>query len=324
MVFPGLPVTTARRAVLVLHGGAGNIRQENLDVEHEARRRAGLEAALREGYTILRERSGSALDAVEAAVRRLEDDPLFNAGRGSVLTHDFRAEMDAAIMDGASGRAGAVTGLTTVRNPVTLARAVMERSPFVLLAGAGAEAFAETVRVERADPSYFRTEERITQLQALQAQEAAAPPQDDAAGIDRKFGTVGAVAVDRHGHVAAATSTGGMPDKRYGRVGDSPVIGAGTWADDATCAVSCTGHGEFFLRFAAAHDVAARIAYLGESVFQAADVVIHEKLKGAGGYGGLIAIDRQGNAALPFNTVGMYRGYITEDGSVSVAIFRDE
>ncbi len=317
--FPSEPIP----AVLVIHGGAGTIRSEILTPRLEADYTAALEEALRVGYAALMSAQGTALDGVEAAVRYLEDCPLFNAARGAVFTHEGNNEMDAAIMDGASGKAGAVTGVTTVRNPVTLARAILEQSPFVMLAGKGAEAFATHVGVERADPEYFRTEDRWQQLQTQLAREAESGTPTMSLSEDNKFGTVGAVAVDRKGNVAAATSTGGMTNKRFGRIGDSPIIGAGTWADNATCAVSATGHGEFFIRYAAAHDIAARMAYGGRGVAQAAHEVINERLRAVGGEGGVIAIDSHGNATLPFNTEGMYRGYITAEGAISVGIFRE-
>jgi beta-aspartyl-peptidase (threonine type) len=319
----GQITTTSVKAVLVVHGGAGTILRENLTPQLEAEHLEALEAALRAGYAALQAPDGSALDSVEAAVRYLEDCPLFNAGRGSVFTHDGRIEMDAAVMDGATREAGAITGITTVRNPIALARAVLERSPFVMLAGEGAEAFASATGIPRAEPEYFRTEERWQQLQTQRQREQDDSELKMSLSEDNKFGTVGAVAVDRLGNVAAATSTGGMTNKRFGRIGDSPVIGAGTWADNATCAVSATGHGEFFIRYAAAHDIAARMAYGGRSVSEAAHEVVVERLKSAGGAGGVIAIDAHGNAALPFNTSGMYRGYITADGEVTVAIYAD-
>lgn len=311
------------RAVLVIHGGAGTILEEVLTPQLEKEFLAALEAALRTGYAALQTPEGTALDSVEAAVRFLEDCPLFNSGRGAVFTHEGRIEMDAALMDGATGKAGAITGVTTVRNPVTLARAVLERSPFVMLSGSGAEEFATRAGVERADPEYFRTDERWQQLQTQLRRESDDSELVMSLSEDNKFGTVGAVAVDANGNVAAATSTGGMTNKRFGRIGDSPIIGAGTWAENATCAVSATGHGEFFIRNVAAHDIAARMAYGGRTVSQAAHEVIQERLKAVGGDGGVIAIDAKGNATMPFNTTGMYRGYITADGETTVAIFRD-
>jgi len=307
--------------VLAIHGGAGrDIRREEHSPEREAIYRVGLEAALRAGFNVLTS-GGSAVDAVEAAVRAMEDDPYFNAARGASLSHAGIVEMDASLMDGRGG-AGAVASVTTVRNPVTLARAVMEQSPYVMLVGEGAEEFARERGLVLVENAYFVTPERRAQHDRLMRQggglvNTAALP------ADGKFGTVGAVARDAAGNLAAATSTGGMAGKRYGRVGDSPIIGAGTWADNATCAVSATGHGEYFIRNAVAHDIAARIAYGGQTVAAAAEEVVLHKLAALGGDGGVIALDARGNAALPFNTPGMYRGYVTEPGAVHVAIFAD-
>lgn len=280
---------------------------------------ASLASALQTGHAVLA-RGASALDAVEAAVRALEDDPLFNAGRGAVFTHEGTCEMDASIMDGQTRAAGAVAGVSIVKNPVTLARKVMEASPFVLLSGAGAHAFAIEQGVQTVPPAYFHTDERWAQRQTLLAREAATGAPTVSLS-ENKFGTVGAVAVDHAGNLAAATSTGGMTGKRYGRIGDSPLVGAGVWADNATCAVSSTGHGEFFVRFVVAHDIAARMAYKGLSVAEAAHEVIHGDLVRAGGAGGVIALDAHGNFALPFNTPGMYRGWVGESGEPHVFIF---
>jgi len=321
------PVVFGENIALAVHGGAGTILPENLTPELEARCRAGLERALRAGWGQM-EKGGSALDAVTVAVRVLEDDPLFNAGRGAVFTSDGRNELDAAVMDGQTGNAGAVTGVQTVRNPVTLARAVMERTPFVLLSGAGADALAAEWNLETVPPSYFWTEARWAQLLKQRERESASDGGGASNGYavslseDNKFGTVGAVARDAHGNLAAATSTGGMTNKRYGRVGDSPLIGAGTWADNATCAVSATGHGEYFIRAVVAHDIAARMAYAGVSLQEAANAVVNGALAERGGEGGVIALDAHGNAALPFNSAGMYRGWITDKGEFSVAIYR--
>ncbi|GAB4467317.1 MAG: isoaspartyl peptidase/L-asparaginase [Armatimonadaceae bacterium] len=311
--------------VLAVHGGAGRdiVRGKRGD-SHDDACRNGLTNALRAGYAVL-QRGGAALDAVEAAVRVLEDDPHFNAARGASLALNGKAELDASVMDGATGGAGAVAGITTVKNPVTLARAVMEKSSFVFLVAPGAEEFADTLDLERVSNDYFITPEREAQRQRLLAQGGgftvtAAVPEDPQ---DQKLGTVGAVARDRSGNLAAATSTGGMAGKRHGRVGDSPLIAAGTWAENRTCAVSCTGHGEYFIRHAVAYDIAARMKYAGVSLGEASGETLHEVTQ-SGGDGGLIALDAQGNATLPFNTPGMYRGYITEDGSVYVSIYREE
>lgn len=293
-----------------------------------------MEQALRAGYTVLKE-NGTALDAVEAAVRVLEDNPLFNAGRGASLGWNGDAELDASLMDSA-GRAGAIAGVRTVRNPVTLARAVMERSPYVFLVGPGAEEFAQSVaedaNIELVTNDYFMTPGRQAQWKALRARggnfgtmnTAALPVDidlpDPAQPADGKMGTVGAVARDVNGNLAAATSTGGMAVKRYGRIGDSPVIGAGTWAD-TRCAISATGHGEFFIRGAVAHDIAARVAYGNAPLPDAARVVVLEHLAAQNADGGLIALGVDGVCVLPFNTPAMYRGCIAADGTVFTAIF---
>ena len=301
---------------LVIHGGAGVIERDQLSAAEEQSIRAELEQALQAGHDILAS-GGSALDAVEAAVVALEESPRFNAGKGSVYNAEGRHELDASVMEGQSRRAGAVAGVETIRNPVKLARAVMEHSPHVMLISAGAERFADTqAQIERVANDWFDTDTRRAQLEQEQARERS-----EADGLRGKyFGTVGAVALDVHGNLAAATSTGGMTNKRYGRVGDSPVIGAGTWAD-TRCAVSGTGWGEFFLRNVVAHDIAARMAYGGATLAAAADAVILQRVPELGGDGGAIAVDRDGNIAMPFSTVGMYRGWIATDGSRGTAIF---
>jgi isoaspartyl peptidase/L-asparaginase-like protein (Ntn-hydrolase superfamily) len=304
---------------LAIHGGAGTIRRDAMTPEAEASFHEGLRAALRAGHAVLA-RGGSALDAVTRAVMALEDDPQFNAGRGAVYTSAGTHEMDAAVMDGATRAAGAVAGIFGPRNPVMAARAVMERSEHVLLVGEGAMAFLREQGLDWADAAYFHTPRRWEALQSEmdRRRRSAADTRDDAA----KHGTVGAVARDSAGNVAAATSTGGMTAKLPGRVGDSPVLGAGTWADNATCAVSCTGHGEFFIRWAAAHEIAARMRHLGESLEAAAEAVVAE-LERVGGGGGLVAVDGAGNVALPFNSAGMYRGRIGTDGVAWTAIHRE-
>lgn len=309
-----------KQAVIAIHGGAGTLRRADISAEQEAAYRATLAESLAAGEALLA-RGASALDAVEAAVRVMEDSPLFNAGRGAVFTHDGRNELDASIMDGANLAAGAIAGVTRVRNPVTGARRVMEESGHVLLIGAGAETFVAQAGCELVEPEYFRTERRWGELQRALAAETQALSEDSALGPDRKFGTVGAVALDVHGHLAAATSTGGMTNKRYGRVGDSPVIGAGTWAEDGTCAVSCTGHGEFFIRANTASDVAARMRYLNADLPTAADGAI-ERLGALGGRGGLVSIDSSGCVHFAFNTEGMYRGMLPVGGQAEVAIYR--
>jgi L-asparaginase / beta-aspartyl-peptidase len=308
---------------LAIHGGAGVILRENMTPELEAAYRAELEASLRAGYAILAA-GGSALDAVEAAVLPLEDSELFNAGRGAVLTADGRAELDASIMDGSTLDAGAVAGVTRIKNPIRAARLVMERSPHVMMVGAGAEAFVEPHGLEFVDNEYFLTERRREALRRVQEQERAQSgalvPRDPEAW--QMSGTVGAVARDAQGRLAAATSTGGMTNKRFGRVGDSPIIGAGTYAD-SRCAVSATGHGEFFIRLAVAHSICARMQFLGDSVSEAAAAVIHGPLTELDATGGVIAIDAEGRVAMPFNTPGMFRGTIDAEGNVTVEIYRD-
>jgi len=307
------------KTALVIHGGAGVIERSALSAADEREVRAALNRALDAGNAVLA-KGGSALDAVEAAVVTMEESPQFNAGKGAVFNAEGKHELDASIMEGHTRRAGAVAGITTVRNPIKLARAVMEHSPHVMLAGTGAEKFADTrPELERVKNSWFDTERRRQQLEAAQAKEKAG-----AALVEKGkyFGTVGAVALDAQGHIAVATSTGGMTNKKWGRVGDSPVIGAGTWADDR-CGVSGTGWGEFYIRNAVAHDICARVAYRGDTLAVAADEVINKIVPGAGGDGGAIALDRDGNIAMPFNTTGMYRAWIKPDGSRGTAIFRD-
>lgn len=291
---------------LVLHGGAGVITRAKLTAEREAAIRADLERALRAAYAVL-ERGGSATDAVPAAITILEDSPRFNAGKGAVFTHDGTNELDAAIMDGRAHTAGAVAGVRTIKNPILLAKAVMDNGRYVMLSGSGAEQFAATAGIEIVDPSYFRTEERWQELQKA---------------IDEDhYGTVGVVALDRTGALTAGTSTGGLTNKRYGRIGDSPIIGAGTYADE-DCGVSATGHGELFIRYTVAKDICARLEYGHVSLAQAADDVVMTELAAAHGDGGIIALDADGHWALTFNTPGMYRGFIAEDGVPHVDIFK--
>lgn len=315
---------SSKPVAIAIHGGAGTITRASMSRELESEYRAALSTALARGHEVLM-KGGSSLDAVEAAVRFMEDSPLFNAGKGAVFTHDGRNELDAAIMDGAGKRAGTIAGVSVIKNPISAARAVMEKSPHVMLTGRGAELFATLQGLEIVDPSYFWTEKRWKALQ-LQLEKEKAPEKHGSADLDdpeRKHGTVGAVALDRHGNLAAATSTGGMTNKRWGRVGDVPIIGAGTYASNDSCAVSATGHGEYFIRYTVAHDIAALVEYKGLSLAAASDLVVNKKLKAAGGEGGVIAIDRQGNIAMPFNSEGMYRGYIGVDGKSHVAIFKD-
>ena len=311
------------RIALAVHGGAGTIEPSKMTPEREREFRTGIENALRAGSDILR-KGGASLDAVEAAVRVLEDDPHFNAGKGAVFTSAGTNEMDAAIMDGRSQSAGAVAGVEHVRNPIVLARAIMEKSKHVFLIGPGAEDFAKRNGVELVDSKYFFTQERWDALQKVKAAE------NGGGNGDKKFiisdadrhGTVGAVALDQKGNLAAATSTGGTTNKLPGRVGDTPVIGGGTFADNRTCAVSCTGDGEFFIRAAVAHEVSALMEDRGLPLAEAAEMAL-TKSQQLGGTGGLIAVDKNGKVTLPFNTSGMYRGYLDQDGKFVVEIYRD-
>ena len=312
---------TAQKAMLVVHGGAGTITRANMTPEAEAQYRAGLEEALRKGHAVLA-RGGSSLDAVEAAVRTMEDNPLFNAGKGAVFTHEGRNELDASIMDGRTKGAGSVAGVTIIRNPITAARAVMEKSPHVMMVGRGAELFATKMGLEIVDPSYFWTERRWKSLQNELLKEQNKPQARLDGPDEKKFGTVGAVAVDAKGNLAAATSTGGMTDKQFGRVGDAPIIGAGTYADNESCAVSATGHGEYFIRWTVAYDIAALVKYRNLSVKDAAHDVIHKKLAPVQGEGGVIVLDAKGNFAMTFNSEGMYRGWIGADGVPHVEIYK--
>jgi beta-aspartyl-peptidase (threonine type) len=313
------------KTMLVIHGGAGTITRGSMTAEKEKEYRDKLEEALKTGHAVL-SRGGSSVDAVEATIRVMEDSPLFNAGKGAVFTHEGRNEMDASIMDGSNKMAGAVGSVTIIRNPISAARAVMEKSEHVFLIGRGAELFATKMGLDIVDPSYFWTEPRWKLLQEeLLKEQQQAPKQQSAADSnpDKKFGTVGAVALDRRGNLAAGTSTGGRTNKQYGRVGDSPIIGAGNYADNETCAVSATGHGEFFIRWTVAYDIAALMKYRGLSVQEAANEVVMKKLVDVKGEGGVIALDAKGNFATPFNSEGMYRGWIGDDGVPHVAIYKD-
>jgi beta-aspartyl-peptidase (threonine type) len=304
------------KTALVIHGGAGVASRESVPPADEAAIRAELDRALDAGNAIL-QAGGSALDAVTAAIVVLEESPWFNAGKGAVYNAVGKHELDASIMEGHTRRAGAVAGVSTIRNPVKLARAVMEHSGHVMMATDGAEAFADTrPEIERVENAWFDTDRRLKQLRNAQAYEAA----DREPAHGTYFGTVGAVALDAHGHIAAATSTGGMTNKRYGRVGDSPIIGAGTFATDQ-CGVSGTGWGEFYIRAAVAHDICARMAYRGDSLAKAAEDVVNGEVVRLGGDGGAIAIDAEGNIAMPFNSPGMHRGWIRTDGSRGTAVF---
>ncbi len=318
------------KVVLAIHGGTAGPRSE-LSPELEKLIRADMQRALEAGHAVLEKPDGTALDAVEAAVRVMEDSPHFNAGKGSVFTHEGQIEMDASIMDGSNLKGGAVASVTVIRNPITAARAVMDKTRHVLLAGRGAEVFATKAGLETVDPAYFWTERRWNQIKKIwerEAKERAAGKtngrqarKDSAA--DEPWGTVGAVARDTQGNLAAATSTGGRTNKMYGRVGDSPILGAGTYAENGVCAVSGTGEGEFFIRYAVGHDIAALMKYRGLSLDSATTEVIIGKLKPAGGEGGVVSIDAQGNFAAPYNTPGLYRGYITADGKSKVMLYQD-
>ncbi len=300
---------------LVIHGGAGIITRDRIKPDQEAGVRDALRRALEAGGAILAA-GGPALDAVEAAVRALEDDPHFNAGRGAALSFDGVAELDAAIMDGRTRDAGAVARVTTTRNPVTLARAVMDESRHVFLAGIGADAFSRQSGVEQAEPDYFITPERRANLEELKASNA------DAYDVDMKYGTVGAVASDAHGHVAAATSTGGVTGKRWGRIGDSPVIGAGTYADDRAGAVSATGSGEYFIRAGVGHEICARVRLGGEDIVDAAKAVMAE-VTALGGTGGVIVVSPDGRAGWHFTTPGMFRARVSAAAPPVIAMFAD-
>jgi beta-aspartyl-peptidase (threonine type) len=314
---------------IVIHGGAGTILKKNMTDEQEKAYQEKLQEALYSGYTILKD-GGSAIDAIEKAIVVMEDSPLFNAGKGAVYTNAATNELDASIMDGKILNAGAVSGVRNVKNPIKLVRLVMEESEHVMLSGKGAEDFAKQHQIEIVDSTYFYNEHRLKQLNKIKDSEKIQldHSDDDEQGDitelkDSKFGTVGAVALDKHGNLAAATSTGGMTNKKYGRIGDSPIIGAGTYANNATCAVSCTGHGEFFIRNVVAYDVAALMEYKNLSLVDAANYVVNEKLIKLGGDGGLIAIDNQGNIAMPFNTKGMYRAYKKANGESKILIFKN-
>ncbi len=307
---------------LAIHGGAGTILKENMTPEQEAAYQAKLGEALDAGVAVL-EKGGQALDAVQAAIVVMEDSPLFNAGKGAVYTWDERHELDASLMDGRTLDAGAVAGVSTVKNPIMAARRVMTDSPHVMLAGEGADAFAKAQGLAQVPNRYFDTEQRLEALKKVKGK--LQKVEDYQAGVplmgDYKYGTVGAVALDKAGNLAAGTSTGGMTAKRWGRIGDSPVIGAGTYAENGVCAVSATGHGEYFIRFNATADICARIRYQGKDAATAGQEVIQQRIGKAGGTGGVIIIDGKGNIAMPFNTQGMYRASFSSRGQRQVAIY---
>ncbi len=317
LLISNLSVSQNCSYVIVIHGGAGNIRPENLPPLVASTYESKLKEVLRVGDSLLNAGSTS-LDAVETCIRMMEDCPLFNAGKGAVFNAEGKNEMDASVMDGKTGLAGAVAGVTTIKNPIRAARAVMEKSQHVMLSGKGAESFAKSQGLEIVAPDYFFTQERWNDY--LKAKNKA----DSIEIIDKKHGTVGCVALDKYGNLAAGTSTGGMTMKRYGRIGDSPIIGAGTYADNNTCAVSATGHGEFFIRNVVAYDISALMKYKGLSLQDATSEVIMNKLKSQGGTGGVIAVDKNGNIAMTFNTPGMFRGYVKAGGEMKVALYGEK
>jgi L-asparaginase / beta-aspartyl-peptidase len=324
-----LSAQTNEKYVLVIHGGAGTILKASMTPEKEKLYKQGLQNALNAGSTILKN-GGTALDAIEATIKVLEDDSLFNAGKGAVFTNEGKNELDASIMDGKTLKAGAVAGVTNIKNPITAARAVMDNSEHVLMAGKGAELFAAANGCTVVDPSYFFTTQRWNDLlEAKKGDSLKALHKDSTKALlkqpdnhDYKYGTVGAVALDMYGNLAAATSTGGMTDKRYGRIGDSPIIGAGTYADNNTCAVSCTGWGEYFIRLVMAKTISDKMEFAHEDLKSAADDMIMKKLPALGGDGGLIAVDKDGNFTMSFDTDGMYRGYVKSDGETDIELYK--
>jgi beta-aspartyl-peptidase (threonine type) len=313
---------------IIIHGGAGTILKENMTPEMESDYKATLEKAIRVGYDILKN-GGSSLDAVQKTINIMEDSPLFNAGKGAVFTNAETNEHDASIMDGKTLNAGASAGTTNVKNPINLARAIMDNSPHVMLAGKGAETFAKEQGLDIVDPSYFYTEQRFNALQKVKEAEKVEKDPDNKQAFydpdikDSKFGTVGCVALDKNGNLAAGTSTGGMTNKRWGRVGDSPIIGAGTYANNATCGVSSTGWGEYFIRAMVAHDISVLMEYKGLTLQEAAKEVIQKKVPELGGDGGIVALDKNGNMVAEFNTAGMYRATMNDKGELTIGIYKD-
>ena len=309
---------------IAIHGGAGTILKSTMTPEKEKAYLDGLKNAIEAGETILKN-GGSSIDAVEKAIRSLEDNPLFNAGKGAVFSNAGKNEMDASIMNGADLSAGAVAGISNVKNPISLAKGIMQKSEHVFLAGNGAIEFAKLIGSEFEEDAYFFEQMRFDQLQQAKQSDGVFLDHttDKFENGEKKFGTVGAVALDIHGNLAAGTSTGGMTNKKFGRVGDSPIIGAGTYANNETCAISCTGHGEFFIRSVVAHDISCLIEYKGLSLKEACDFVVMDKLVKIGGEGGLIAIDKNGNIEMPFNSEGMYRAKKSEDGALFIKIYKD-
>lgn len=312
-------VAAEQPVAIALHGGAGTIERDRMSVEVEAEYRSFLDEAISEGYQRL-QAGDEGLDVVVAIIQRMEDSPLFNAGKGSVYTWDGQHELDASIMHGAQLDAGAVAGVTTVQSPIALARAVMEQSPHVMLASRGAEQFAEELGIPEVSPTYFETERRKRALESYKARKQAGIEPH----VDYKFGTVGVVVLDSKGNLVAGTSTGGMTGKRWGRIGDAPVIGAGTYADNRSCAVSATGHGEYFIRHTVARDICARMQFAGQKLKEAAEAVIMDELVVAGGDGGIVAVDASGEVSMVFNTPGMYRASVSGLGEKRIGIFGDE
>jgi beta-aspartyl-peptidase (threonine type) len=329
-VATSLIAQSQQRIAIAIHGGAGTILKANMTPELEKQYLEKLDEAVSAGYAVL-QKGGTSMEAVATAIRIMEDSPLFNAGKGAVFNIQGNHELDAAVMDGKTLAAGAVAGVTTIKNPIMAAIAVMQKSPHVMMTGRGAEAFAEKQGLEIVPNTYFRDERRYQQWQKVKARDSIGEgrirpkllPDEDAFIKDRKFGTVGCVALDQYGNLAAGTSTGGMTNKRYGRIGDAPIIGAGTYANNETCAVSATGHGEYFIRAVVAHDISALMAYKKMPLKKAADEVVMKKLVKMGGEGGIIAIDNKGNIAMPFNSEGMYRACIYTNGQKKIAIYKE-
>lgn len=311
---------------IIIHGGAGTILKKNMTTEREEAYKAKLEEAIRVGYDILKN-GGTSLDAVQKTINIMEDSPLFNAGKGAVFTNAETNELDASIMDGKTLNAGASAGTTTVRNPINLARVIMDKSPHVMMAGVGAETYAEEQGLTIVEPNYFYTENRFNSLKRIIKQEENEKMHMssfyDPEIKDSKFGTVGCAALDKDGNLAAGTSTGGMTNKRYGRVGDAPIIGAGTYANNNSCAVSSTGWGEYFIRAMVAHDISALMQYKGLSLKEAAQEVIQKKVPELGGDGGIVAVDKDGNMVAEFNTAGMYRATMNDKGELTIGIYKE-
>ncbi|MFT5102375.1 MAG: beta-aspartyl-peptidase (threonine type) [Candidatus Latescibacterota bacterium] len=314
---------------IVIHGGAGTILKKNMSDSLEIAYSEKLEEAIRVGHEILA-KGGTAMDAVTKTINVMEDSPLFNAGKGAVFSHEETNELDASVMDGATLNAGAVAGVQRIKNPIDLAREVMDNSDHVMLSGKGAETFAEEKGFTLVDPAYFYTEKRFQSLQRIKAKERAELEHDPKVSFtdpfikDAKFGTVGCAALDKNGNLAAGTSTGGMTNKRWNRIGDAPIIGAGTYANNATCAVSSTGWGEYFIRAMVAYDISALMEYKGLSLQEAAEEVIQKKVPALGGDGGIISIDKDGNVAMEFNTAGMYRAHMNAAGELIIGIYKTD